>query len=102
MTRHTKTWMGRGGGAPFQSFDTSGRSVDGWLTTRHTPPIEKRFGPPGCARAPPEEEGGLTLGVRVVGPQAGVCTKRYKGFDDTSIKGRARNKSRQTACFFSK
>ena len=74
--------------------------MDGWLTIRHTPPIERRFGPPGCVRAPLGKEGGLTLGVRVVGLPGNVGAKRYKGFDDTSIGGRVRNKSRQTAWFF--
>ena len=80
-------------------FNLSIPAVGAWMV-RHTPPIERRFGPPGYVRAPPEEEGGLTLGVRVVGPPGNVGAKRYKGFDDMSIEGRTRNKSRQTARFF--
>ena len=107
MPRHTKTtagtWTARGGDAPFQSFDTSGRRGDGRSTTPHTPPIERRFSRPGCVRAPLREDSDPIRGVmEVLGPRVVVDAKRHTGFDDTSNEGRTPNKTPPTTWCFSK
>ena len=94
--------MARGGDAPFQSFDTSGRRGDAQSTTPRTLPIERHFSRLGCGRVLPREEAADRNRTREEGGfrRGGAGANKYTGFDDTSTEGRTPHKTTTTTTYF--